>query len=72
MGGLAGRLAADKRAQALAPILRELRDAGMVTLQAMADELNKRQIATAYGGRWYATTVLNLLRRLGWTREPMA
>jgi hypothetical protein len=68
---VASRRAADERAQAMAPIMRELREAGIVTLRAMADELNKRNIKTARGGPWHAATVLNLLGRLRRTQEPM-
>ena len=68
---IAKRAAADERARALAPIMRELRDAGFVTLKAMANELNKREIATAHGGRWHPSTVLKLLGRLRRTQEPM-
>src|SRR5262245_53079921 len=50
--GIASRQAADERAKALAPIVRELRGTGFVKLQAMADGLNKREVKTAYGGRW--------------------
>ena len=68
---MAKRAAADERAKAMAPIVRELREAGFVTFRAMADELDKRNITTAYGGRWHASTVLNLLARLRRTQEPM-
>jgi hypothetical protein len=67
---MAKRQAADERAKALAPIVRELRETGFDTLRAMADELNKRNITTAYGRRWYASSVLNLLARLRQTQEP--
>jgi hypothetical protein len=69
---IAKREAADHRARALAPIMRELREAGFVTLKAMANELNKREIETAHGGRWHTSTVLRLLGRLRRTQEPMA
>ena len=69
---MASRQSADKRAMALAPIVREVRAAGFVKLQAMADELNKREVKTAHGGRWHASTVLSLLGRLRRTGEPMA
>ena len=64
--------AADERARALAPLVRQLREAGIVTLRSLADELNKREIKTARGGRWYASSVLNLLARLRRAEEPMA
>ena len=68
--GVAHRRAADERAKAMAPIVQELRAAGLVTLRAMADELNKRNIKTVRGGRWRPTTVFNLLSRLRRTQEP--
>ena len=42
------------------PIITELRDQGY-TLTAIADALNERNIPTARGGLWYATTVRNIL-----------
>ena len=69
---MASRKSADERAKALAPIVRELRDAGMVTLKELADELNKRKVPTVHGGRWYHATVSRLLWRLRRLREPMA
>jgi len=68
---MARRQAADERAKAFGPIVRELQAAGFVKLQAMADELNRREVKTAYGRRWSASTVLNLLGRLRRTQEPM-
>jgi site-specific DNA recombinase len=44
-------------------VMQELRAAG-ATLQAIADELNTRGIATKRGGRWYPTTVKNILERV--------
>jgi hypothetical protein len=64
--------AADQRAQAVAPIVQELRAGGVATLQAMADALNDRHVKTARGGRWHPASVLSLLSRLGWAQEPMA
>ena len=69
--GVARRRAADERAQAMAPIVRELREAGILTLRAMADELNKRNIKTPRGGPWHPATVLNLLARLRRTQAQM-
>ena len=39
--------------------------AGVTTLQGIADALNARGIRTARGRRWYATTVKNVLDRVG-------
>ena len=57
---------ADAFAESVAPIIREAQGAGATTLQAIADALNARGIATATGkGRWEPTSVRNLLARLG-------
>src|SRR4029077_15061926 len=53
------------RARALASTLRELRAAGFISRQALADELNRRGIPTARGGSWHYTTVVRMLTRLG-------
>jgi hypothetical protein len=62
---LANKRAADSRARALVPTIRELRAAGFVSRRALADELNRRAIPTARGGRWHSTTVARMLTRLG-------
>ena len=64
-GALAVKRAADARARALASTLRELRAAGFISRRALADELNRRGIPTARGGRWHYTTVVRMLTRLG-------
>ena len=45
------------------PEIEAIRNIGIIGLKGIADELNRREILTANGGRWYATTVANLLRR---------
>jgi DNA invertase Pin-like site-specific DNA recombinase len=55
--------AADRHAASVRPIIREIQRSGARTLREMAKALNARGIATARGGRWYATTVSNLLDR---------
>jgi hypothetical protein len=57
--------AADVRAEALRPTIYNLRKAGLVSISAIAHELNERGIATPQGGRWHLTTVTRLLERLG-------
>jgi hypothetical protein len=64
-GALAGKRAADSRALALVPAIRELMAAGFVSRRALAGELNRRGIPTACGGRWHYTTVVRMLTRLG-------
>lgn len=54
---------AAERAKALAPVLGELRAAGL-SARAMAAELNQREVATPQGGRWHAQTVIRTLQRI--------
>ena len=56
---------ADVFAKELAPVLHEVEAAGHMTLRAIADELNRRQIVTRRGGRWHASNVRNLRQRIG-------
>ena len=63
-GALANKRAADSRVRALVPIIRELRAAGFISRWGLADELNRRGIPTARGGRWHYTTVVRMLSRL--------
>jgi Recombinase len=62
--GLAGKRVADVRAEAFGPTIRELRKAGFVSIQAIARELNEREIPTAAGGKWHLSSVTRLLERL--------
>jgi hypothetical protein len=64
-GTLANKRAADSRASALVPTIRELRAAGFKTRRALADELNRRGTPTARGGKWHYTTVVRVLMSLG-------
>jgi DNA invertase Pin-like site-specific DNA recombinase len=57
------KLIADQHAANVAPIVREMQRAGAKTLRQIADALNARGITTARGGKWYATTVSNLIAR---------
>jgi Recombinase len=61
---LAHKRAANARAKALASTIRKLRKAGFVSINAIARELNEREITPAQGGKWHPTTVSRLLRRL--------
>jgi hypothetical protein len=56
---------AELYAAAYASTIQELRSAGFVSRRALADELNRRKIPTARGGRWHYTTVVRMLKRLG-------
>ena len=64
-GALANKRAADFRANALASTIRELRAAGFISRRSLADELSRRGIPTARGGKWHYTTVVRMLARQG-------
>ena len=56
---------ADARASELAPIIAELRGAGVTSLRAIASELSRRGIPTATGvGEWRSAQVRRMLARL--------
>lgn len=57
-------LNADQRAKDLAPVIAAIRSEGASTLEAIAAELNGRDMVTARGGRWHPSSVSNLLKRL--------
>jgi DNA invertase Pin-like site-specific DNA recombinase len=54
---------ADHHAANVLPIIREAQKAGATSLRDIAEVLNARGITTARGGRWYASTVKNVLER---------
>ena len=56
---------ADAFADSVAPAIREAQAAGAKTLRQIAAALNGRAIGTVRGGKWEATTVANVLKRLG-------
>jgi DNA invertase Pin-like site-specific DNA recombinase len=56
---------AASRAADYAPIIADIRAEGLVSLPAIARELNARGIITARGGRWHPSSVRNLLQRVG-------
>ena len=55
---------ADKRADGLRNTIKQLRADGIVTVRAITDELNRKQVPTAKGGKWHVPTVHNLLKRI--------
>lgn len=57
------RAQADAFAKRIGPVILRMRATGMTT-NAIAQELNEQGNKTARGGKWYATTVCNVLRRL--------
>jgi len=58
-------LNADQRAKDLKSVVADIRESGAVTLKAMARALNDREMVTPRGGRWHASSVANLLKRIG-------
>ena len=62
-GANATRERANRFAANVLPIMREIRDAGVATLDGIASALNARGVRAARGGAWHATAVRNLLAR---------
>jgi hypothetical protein len=62
--GQVSKQGADARAKSLASTIRALQAKGLVSFNAIAHTLNKREIPTALGGRWYSASVRRLLERL--------
>jgi DNA invertase Pin-like site-specific DNA recombinase len=57
------KLAADRHAANVLPVIQEVRKAGATTLRDIADALNARGVSTPRGGRWHAMSVRNVLAR---------
>jgi DNA invertase Pin-like site-specific DNA recombinase len=55
--------AADQFVEGLMPVVQAVRASGADTLEAITVALNQRGIRSARGGRWYASTVANMLAR---------
>ena len=62
------RLVRDEREQAVIAAMERLRARG-ISYGRIADRLNEKGIKGKKGGRWYATTVLNVLRTSAQLRE---
>ena len=60
----ARRRRADEFADQVAPIIAQIRSEGYTTIEAIRDELNRRAVPTARGGRWHQATVHNLVKRI--------
>ena len=68
--GLAHKHAANMRARALSAVIQDIRAAGFISYNAVARELNRRQVPTLrHGKHWYPTTVSRLLVRLAKMRS---
>ena len=59
--GIAEQQAARERAEQLRPLFAELTD---MSARRAAEELNRRKVATAAGGKWHAAIVLRVRKRL--------
>jgi DNA invertase Pin-like site-specific DNA recombinase len=57
--------AADQRAEELRDVLKDVQANGHQSFLAIAEELNRREIETPRGGRWYPASVARLCARLG-------
>jgi DNA invertase Pin-like site-specific DNA recombinase len=55
---------ADRHAANVIPIISAIQASGAVTQRDIAAELNKREVLTARGGRWHASTVGLIINRL--------
>jgi DNA invertase Pin-like site-specific DNA recombinase len=62
IGHATNRKAAAQFADNVLPMVKQLRDKGE-TLPAIADRLNSLGVKTRRGGKWYASTVTNILKR---------
>jgi DNA invertase Pin-like site-specific DNA recombinase len=60
---------ADRHAEDLRAVVKDIRAGGATSLQAIAAELKGRGILTRRGGRWHVSTVRNLLDRIN-RRSP--
>ena len=64
-GALSHMVAANLRARALAPIVREIWADGFMSYNAVSRELNRRNVPTLRGGKqWYPMTAGRVLVRL--------
>ena len=58
----AARMVANAHASKVLDTIKPLKEAGL-TLQQIANTLNKSGVQTSRGGKWYPTTVTNVLKR---------
>jgi len=63
LGHATNRKNAANFADNVLPMIKQLNDDG-ATLQAIADRLNSTGVKTRRGGRWYPSTVTNVLKRV--------
>ena len=60
----ANKADANAAAEALRGTIDTIRAEGFKTVAAITDELNRRAVPTARGGRWHVASTFNLLKRL--------
>lgn len=58
------RQQADEFAAQVAPVIAQIKADGYTTIEAIRDELTRRDVATAKGGRWHVATVHALVKRI--------
>ena len=63
LGRVVQTVTADEFVSGLMPIVLAIRSTGAITLEAMTQALNQRGIRSARGGKWHASSVMNLLAR---------
>jgi DNA invertase Pin-like site-specific DNA recombinase len=63
LGNAGNKAAADRFAQNVAPVIRDIKASGITTLRAIAVALNARGVPTPRGAQWNATQVMSVLRR---------
>ena len=56
---------ADKHASDILPVLKQIVASGVKSVHVVAEQLNQRGVKTARGGQWHGTTVMNMVRRMG-------
>jgi DNA invertase Pin-like site-specific DNA recombinase len=62
---VANKQAAKDFASKLSPVIRRLKKRGIVSVRAVSDELNKKNVPTfRTGGKWHPSTVHSLIHRL--------
>ena len=62
----------DAYAENMRPIIEGLMREGIVSLKGLAKALDERGMVTPHGGRWWPTSVKNLLDRLGIERQSQS
>ncbi len=65
IGVASNKAKANQYAANVVPVIREIEASGVTSRLGIAKALNARGVPTARGGRWYDSTVKNVLRRSG-------